>query len=87
MKKLSDILAAHDPISDKGKFVSREFQDYGLRVARVLGDMKNKSLYIKLAKTTPRKMIEQALTFIKDANNVRSKAKLFMWKLAELKKI
>lgn len=85
MKKLSEILAVRDPISDKGKYISQEFQDYGLRVAHALGDMKNKSLYIKLAKNTPRKLIEQALTFIKDANNVRSKAKLFMWKLAELK--
>lgn len=85
MKKLSDILASRNPISDKGKYISREFQDYGLRIAHTLGDMKNKSLYIKLAKTTPRKLIEQALTFVKDANNVRSKAKLFMWKLQELK--
>ncbi len=31
-------------------------------------------------------MLEEALTFVKDAYEVRSKAKLFMWKLAELRK-
>lgn len=67
------------------KYITREFQDYGYRLACYLDDVKNKSLYIKLAKELPRKILEETLTFIKDASNVRSKAKLFMWKLKELK--
>ena len=85
MKSLSDILTSHDPTKNKG-YISREFQDYGLRLAQSLNDLKNKSLYIKLAKTTPRTVLEDALVFVKDAYQVKSKAKLFMWKLKEMKK-
>jgi hypothetical protein len=71
---------------DKNKYFSREFQDYGYRLAEELGDFKNKSLYIKLAKETPRKFLEDARNFVKDAYNVNNRAKLFMWKLGQLKK-
>lgn len=69
----------------KNKYISREFQDYGYRLAEQLGDLKNKSLYIKLAKTTPRPLLEEARNFVKDAPNVRNPARLFMWKLKELR--
>ena len=85
MTPLSDILAKHNPLTGP-QYVSREFQDFGLRLARELNDMKNKSLYIKLAKTVPRHILEEAKNAIKDANNVRSKPKLFMWKLAQIRK-
>lgn len=85
MKSLSAILAKHNPLTGP-QYVSREFQDFGLRLARELNDMKNKSLYIKLAKTIPRRILEDAKNSIKDASNVRSKAKLFMWKLAQIRK-
>ena len=71
---------------DKRKYLSREFQDYGLRLAKELDDEKRKSLYIKLAKEMPRKLLEEARIFVKDAHQVRSKARLFMWKLKELRK-
>ena len=67
------------------KYISREFQQYGYDLAKELGDLKNKSLYIKLAKETSRGFLETAKNFVKDANNVESKAKLFMWKLTQLK--
>ncbi len=70
---------------DKKKYITKEFQDYGYRLAVALGDLRNKSLYIKLAKEAPRGMLEEALSFVKDASNVRSKPRLFMWKLKELK--
>ncbi len=73
-------------LKKKGKYVTREWQDYGFRLAAELGDVKNKSLYIKLAKEVERKLLEQARTFIKDATKVRSRAKLFMWALAKLRK-
>ena len=85
MTPLSDILAKHNPLTGP-QYISREFQDFGLRLARELNDMKNKSLYIKLAKTVPRHILEEAKNAIKDANNVRSKPKLFMWKLAQIRK-
>lgn len=70
----------------KKKFITQEFQDYGYRLAIELNDHKHKSLYIKLAKTVDRKILEQARIFIKDAYKVRNKARLFMWKVKELRK-
>lgn len=71
---------------DEDKYISREFQKYGYDLATELGDLKNKALYIKLAKSTPRGLLETARNFVKDAYEVKSKGKLFMWKLAQLKK-
>lgn len=71
---------------DKKKYITQEFQDYGYRLAMELGDEKNKSLYIKLAKEVDRALLEQARTFVKDARNVRSRAKLFMWALTKLRR-
>ena len=83
--KLSDIVNKYK-VDDKDKFISVEFQKYGYDLAVELGDMSHKSLYIKLAKTTPRNQLENARSFVKDASNARSKGRLFMWKLKELKK-
>jgi len=70
----------------KDKYISQEFQKYGYDLAVELGDLEHKALYIKLAKETPRKILEQARNFVKDAGRVKSRARLFMWKLTELKK-
>lgn len=82
--KVGDILARFD--SKEDKYISREFQKYGYELAEELGDLKNKSLYIKLAKETPRGLLEAARNFVKDAYNVKSKPKLYMWKLVQLRK-
>jgi hypothetical protein len=82
--KVGDILK--DFPTDEDKYISYEFQKYGYELAKELGDLKNKSLYIKLAKETPRGLLEIARNFVKDAVNVKSRPKLFMWKLSELKK-
>ena len=83
MQKVGDILKKFD--SDKDKYISQEFQKYGYDLAQELGDPKNVSLYIKLAKITPRGILETARNFIKDAYRVQSRPKLFMWKLQQLK--
>ncbi|HET7099421.1 MAG TPA: hypothetical protein VFI61_04280 [Patescibacteria group bacterium] len=67
------------------KYVSREFQKYGYDLANELDDPKHVSLYIKLSKDNPRGLIESARSFVKDAQNARSKPRLFMWKLKQLK--
>lgn len=69
---------------DQDKFISREFQKYGYDLAQELGDMEHKSLYIMLAQRVPRKYLDEAKHFVKDADKVRSRARLFMWKLKEL---
>ncbi len=71
---------------DEDKYISHEFQKYGYELAKELGDLKNKSLYIKLAKETPRGLLETAKNFVKDATNVKSGPRLFMWKLQQLRK-
>jgi len=83
-QSVGQILKKFDPIRDK--YISREFQAYGYWLAKELGDLPHKSLYIKYAKEIPRAILEEALSFIKSAGKVRSKAKLFMWKLQELRK-
>ncbi|MCA9372616.1 hypothetical protein KC921_00790 [Candidatus Woesebacteria bacterium] len=72
-------------IQDKGGYITQEFQDFGYRLSCELGDEKHKSLYIKLAKTVPRKLLEEARSFVIDADSAKSKARLFMWKLKQLR--
>ncbi len=83
MQTVGDILKKFNPLEDK--YISREFQAYGIYLAETLNDYKHKALYIRLAKTVPRAILEKALSFVKDAN-ARSKARLFMWKVGELRK-
>ena len=72
-------------LEDRGGYITREFQDFGYQLAVDLDDMDHKSLYIKLAKTTPRVWLEQAKSFVHDAHTARSKGRLFMWKLKQIK--
>lgn len=81
-KSIGDILKTFNPLRDK--YVSREFQKYGYDLALELDDLPHKSLYIKMAKDTPRPVLERAKNFVKDAR-ARNKARLFMWKVKELK--
>lgn len=76
-----------DTIAKRQKYVSQEHQAYGLELAKELHDWKNRSLYIRLAKNTDRKLLETARLFVKDqtTGTVRSRARLFMWKLKQLK--
>lgn len=82
---VGDILNKYK-IEDTDKYVSREFQKYAYDLAVELNDLPHKSLYMKLAKDTPRILLERARSFVKDATNAKSKGRLFMWKLSELKK-
>ena len=81
--KIGEILTRFK--KDEDKYISREFQKYGYDLAEELGDLKNKSLYIKLSKETSRGLLETARNFVKDSYNVKSKPKLFMWRLQQLK--
>ena len=83
MQKVGDIIKDYKVEEDK--YISREFQQYGYELAEELNDLKHKSLYIKLAKEESRGLLESARNFVKDAYNVKSKARLFMWKLKRLK--
>lgn len=83
MQSIKQVLLKFDPTKDK--YVSREFQAFGVHLAEELNDMKHKSLYIKMAKTVHRSILEKALSFCVDSN-AKSKGALFMWKVQQLKK-
>lgn len=83
LEPLGKILTNFD--RNRDKYISREFQKYGYDLACALGDMEHKSLYIKMSMKEPREILEKAKSFVADAN-CRSKGRLFMWKVAELKK-
>ena len=82
MKSISSLLQDFDPVEDK--YISREFQSFGIYLSEELNDYKHKALYIKLAKTIHRSILEKALSFVKDSN-AKNKGALFMWKLKELR--
>ncbi len=63
-----------------------EFQAYGNRLAEELGDIKHRSLYIKLAREEDRKLLEIAREFVLRSENATTKGRLFMWKLTQLRK-
>lgn len=71
---------------DRPKNISKEFQMYGVYLAESLEDTKHYSLYMKLAKEINRNILEEALNFTKGYYNAKNKAKVFMWRLKELKK-
>lgn len=82
MQTVGDVLKKFNPVEDK--YISREFQAYGIYLSEELRDYKHRSLYIRLAKTVPRALLEKALSFVKDSN-AKSRARLFMWKLKKLR--
>ncbi len=82
MKSVKQILRNFDPTQDK--YISREFQSFGIHLTEELDDYEHKSLYIKLAKTTHRSILEKALSFAVDSG-AKKKGALFMWKLQQLK--
>lgn len=67
------------------KYVSREFQDYGYRLACEMGEEQKKAMYIRLAKTVDRGILERARSFVVDAPGVKNKGRLFMWALKKLR--
>jgi len=69
---------------NKHKYVSTEYQVYGLRLAGKLGDKKRTTMYIKWAKEKPRAILEIAYSFAIDYPNAKDRSRIFMWKVKEL---
>lgn len=75
-------------VGTSGKYISEEFQDYAYRLAMDLSgpeDRSTISMCMRLVKTKPRAILEQAQSYIKDAN-ARNKIALFLWKIKDLEK-
>lgn len=88
MKDMKSIKSAIAQVrfKDRPKNISTEFQMYGIYLAESLDDTKHYSLYIKLAKSVERHLLDEALTYTKGYTNAKSKGRVFMWRLAQLKK-
>lgn len=71
-------------LSNKHKYISREYQIYGLRLAGKLGDTKRATMYIKWAKEKPRVILEKAYSFAIDYPKAKDRSRIFMWKVKEL---
>jgi hypothetical protein len=84
MKKISDIIQSRKFSRDYR--CSHEFQAYGNRLAEELGDKKHRTLYIKLAKTEDRNILEEARVSVLNSKKATTKGKLFMWKVGQIKK-
>jgi hypothetical protein len=82
MQKVSQILKNFNPTQDK--YISREFQSFGIHLAEEMDDYKNRGMWIRLAKTNHSSVLEEALSFVKDSN-ADNKIALFLWKLKQLK--
>src|SRR3990167_4960196 len=85
LMKSIKVAIAEVKFKDRPKNLSQEFQVYGVFLAETLQDPKHYSLYIKLAKELPRQMLEEALNYTKGYYSAKNKAKVFMWKLKQLK--
>jgi hypothetical protein len=70
------------------RYVKHEFQDYGIRLAYKLNDLGHKTLYLRLAKTIKRELLEEAERFVSDYYGMegKNKGRLFMWALGRLKR-
>jgi hypothetical protein len=82
MKKVSDVLKNFNPTKDK--YISRDFQAFGIYLAEEMEDYKNRGMWIRLAKTNHRSILEKTLSFVKDAN-ADNKIALFLWKMKQIK--
>lgn len=82
MQSVGKILKRFDPVKDK--YISRDFQQFGIWLAEEMEDYKNRGMWIRLAKTNHRSILEQCFSFVKDSN-ADNKIALFLWKLKQIK--
>jgi len=79
------LVQAKQDHTEVNRYISREFQDYGYDLASRLEDASHAGLYIKLAKTLPRTILERAYSFVADYPRAKNKGKLFMWKIKQIR--
>ena len=62
----------------KNKRISQEFQQAGIDIAEILGDVKHKALYIKLAKEYDFRALFRLAKDVAERQGVRNKGAYFM---------
>lgn len=85
MKRVGQILE-EVAYPNRPKNLTREFQNFGVYLAEELDDTNHYSLYIKLAKDCNRTILEEALSYAKGYTKAKSKARIFMWRLTQLRR-
>jgi hypothetical protein len=83
MQKLSSLLGEKFN-KNRPKNLSQEFQVFAVYLCESLGDS-NYPMYMRLAKNTDRGILNEALTFTKGYSAAKSKPKVFLWKVKQLK--
>lgn len=68
----------------KKRHPKNEFQAFAYKLSKDLNDDKNLTIYMRLAKTVDRSLMEQAYSFAVDSNS-QEKGRLFLWKLKQLR--
>ena len=69
---------------DTGKYVKHEWQLFAYKIAKVLDDLDRVPMYMSIAKTESRDLLQHALDFVKESK-ARSKPRLFLWKVKQLR--
>ncbi len=86
MKSLAQVIG-EVKYKNRPKNLTKEFQVYGVFLAECLDDTKHYSLYIKLAKEVNRNLLEEALNYTKSYYGAKNKARVFMWRLKQLRTV
>lgn len=68
----------------KPRHPKNEFQAFAYKLSKDLNDDKNLKIYMRLAKTVERSLMEHAYSFAIDSNS-DEKGRLFLWKLKQLR--
>ena len=85
MKSIASVLNKYEVEKGKPRHISQEFQDYAYRLAVELEDTGHTAIYMRLSKKEDKALLEQARNFVKGSTMARNKARLFMWKLKQLR--
>jgi hypothetical protein len=81
MLKFAAILNQRSSEVVKKKNISKPYQFFGVWIAQNLNEYENIPVYIKLAKYQDRNLLEQAVGYVRDYPDAKSKHNLFMWYL------
>jgi len=73
-----------EEVSSKKRHPKNEFQAFAYKLSKDLNDDKNLVIYMRLAKTVDRFLMERAYSFAVDSNSDQ-KGRLFLWKLKQLR--
>ncbi len=84
LEKINPSLIEKYKQQEVNRHINTPEQLRALQLATALDDQKNKTIYLSLCKKLQPGLIEEAFSFVIDSQ-AESKAKLFMWKIKQLR--